>query len=136
MPAITAITTTPIAHRDTETVTCSQTLSQRASSPGISTLASARLSRSMSVSRKMQMNMIVKHARNTPKKPPAMPSTAEIASGTETEICWAPSWRFPPAPGVEPRQLTRVLQLGDELRQVMEEVADAADERHEQQQPE
>ena len=35
------------------------------------------------VSRKRQMKRIVKPARNTPKKSPAIPSTAEIASGIE-----------------------------------------------------
>ena len=44
------------------------------------------------------MKRIVKPARKTPKKSPAIPSTAEIASGTEAEICCAPSWTFPPAP--------------------------------------
>ena len=44
------------------------------------------------------MKRIVKPARKTPKKPPAMPRTAEIASGTETETCCAPSWTFPAAP--------------------------------------
>ena len=82
------------------------------------------------------MNMTVKHARNTPKKPPAMPSTAEIASGTEIEICCGAFLEVATGTRVEPGQLARVLKLGDELWQVMEEVADAADERHEQQQPE
>ena len=40
---------------------------------------------------------------------------------------------FPPTPVSEPRQLVRVLQLRDGLRQVLQEVPDAADERHEQQ---
>ena len=52
----------------------------------------------MSLSRKRQMKRIVKLARKTPKKLPAMPSTAEIASGTETETSCAPSWTFPAAP--------------------------------------
>ena len=90
MPAIAAITTTPIAQREIEVVTRSQTPSQRSSSPGISTLASARFRFATSLSRNMQMKMIVKAARKPAKKSPAMPSTAEIASGTDAETFSAP----------------------------------------------
>ena len=51
---------TPIAQREIDVVTRSQTPSQRSSSPGISTLPSARLSFPTSVSRNRQMKMIVK----------------------------------------------------------------------------
>ena len=44
------------------------------------------------------MKRIVKAARKTPKKSPAMPSTALIASGTALEICSAPDWTFSAAP--------------------------------------
>ena len=44
------------------------------------------------------MKMIVKAARKSPKNDPAMPSTPEIASGTDTETCCAPSCTFPAAP--------------------------------------
>ncbi len=44
------------------------------------------------------MKRIVKAARKTPKKPPAIPSTAEIASGIETETCSAPDCTFSAAP--------------------------------------
>ena len=98
MPAIVAMTTTPIAQRDTDSVTRSHTPSQRSSSPGMSTLASERFRFVMSVSRKRQMKRIVNAARKTEKKLPAMPSTAEIASGTDTETCSAPDWTFPAAP--------------------------------------
>ena len=49
-------------------MTRSQIASQRSSSPGMSTLASARFIFAMSLSRKMQMKMIVKAARKTEKK--------------------------------------------------------------------
>ena len=45
----------------------------------------------MSLSRKMQMKMSVKQTRKPEKKLPAMPSTAEIASGTDAEICSEPA---------------------------------------------
>ena len=44
------------------------------------------------------MKRMVKPARKTVKKLPAMPSTDEIASGIETETCSAPSCTFPAAP--------------------------------------
>ena len=90
MPAITAMTTTPIAQREIVFVTRSQTFSQRTSSPGISTLPKACFSLTMSLRRNRQMKMIVKVTRNAEKKPPAMPSTAEIASGTPDETFSAP----------------------------------------------
>ena len=98
VPAITAITITPIAQREIVAVTRSQTPSHRSSSPGISTLPSDRLSLPTSVSRKRQMKMIVKAARKSPKKSPAMPSTALIVSGTETETLSAPDCTFSAAP--------------------------------------
>ena len=52
----------------------------------------------MSVKRKRQMKRIVNAPRKTEKKVPPMPSTAEIASGTDTETCSAPDWTFPAAP--------------------------------------
>ena len=91
VPAIVAITTTPIAQREIAVVTRSQTSIQRTSSPGISTLPSARFRFATSLSRKMQVKRIVKQMRNAVKKPPAMPSTAEIASGTAAEICSDPA---------------------------------------------
>ena len=91
MPAIVAMTTRPIAQRETDAVTRSQTSSQRSSSPGMSTLASERLRFAMSVSRKRQMKRIVNPARKTAKKSPAIPSTAEIASGTDADTFSAPA---------------------------------------------
>ena len=44
------------------------------------------------------MKMIVKAIRKPEKKSPAMPSTAEIASGTEAEIFSAPACTFSAAP--------------------------------------
>jgi hypothetical protein len=90
VPAIVAMTTTPIAQREIELVTRSHTLSQRSSSPGISTLASERFRFVTSVSRKRQMNRIVNAARKMEKKSPAMPSTPEIASGIDNETSCAP----------------------------------------------
>ncbi len=52
----------------------------------------------MSVNRKRQMKRIVKAARKIEKKSPAIPSTDEIASGTETDTCCAPDWTFSAAP--------------------------------------
>ncbi len=95
---MTAITITPMAHREIVSVTRSQTVSQRSSSPGMRTLVSERLRFPTSVSRNRQVKRIVKPAMNTVKKPPAMPSTDEIASGIETETCSAPSCTFPAAP--------------------------------------
>ena len=92
------MTMTPIAHREIVSVTRSQTRSQRSSSPGRRTLVSERLRFPTSVSRKRQMKRIVKPARKTVKKLPAMPSTDEIASGIDTETCSAPSCTFPAAP--------------------------------------
>ena len=71
-------------------MTRSQTSSQRVSSPGISTLPSARFRFATSLSRKMQVKRIVKQTRNPVKKSPAMPRTAEIASGTAAETCSEP----------------------------------------------
>ena len=51
------------------------------------TLPSARFRLAMSVSRNKQMKRIVKAARKIEKKPPAMPRTAEIVSGTTDETC-------------------------------------------------
>jgi hypothetical protein len=93
-----AITTTPIAQRETDSVTRSHTSSQRSRSPGMSTLPSARFMFSTSAMKKRQMKRIVNPARNTPKKSPAMPRTAEIVSGTEAAVLFAPSSRFPPTP--------------------------------------
>ena len=98
VPAIVAMTMTPIAQREIVSVTRSQTVSQRSSSPGRRTLVSARLRFPTSVSRKRHVKRIVKLAMKTVKKPPAIPSTDEIASGIETDICSAPSWTFPAAP--------------------------------------
>ena len=44
------------------------------------------------------MKMIVKQMRKPEKKPPAIPSTAEIASGTAAEIFSEPAWTFSAAP--------------------------------------
>src|SRR5262245_30411802 len=44
------------------------------------------------------MNRIVKRARKTPKKSPAIPRTAEMASGTEADTRCAPSCTFSAAP--------------------------------------
>ena len=44
------------------------------------------------------MKRIVKAARKTEKKSPAIPSIAEIASGTETDTSSAPDWTFSAAP--------------------------------------
>ena len=98
VPAIVAITTTPIAQREIEVVTLSQTPSQRSSSPGIKTLPSARFRFAMSLSRNRQTKMTVKQMRKAEKKLPAIPSTAEIASGTDAEICSDPACTFPAAP--------------------------------------
>ena len=98
VPAIAAMTTTPIAHREIEVVTRSQTSSQRTSSPGISTLPNAAFSLTTSVSRNMQMKMIVKATRKMETKSPAMPSTAEIASGTAAETSSPPDCTFSAAP--------------------------------------
>ena len=89
-PAIVAITTTPIAQREIEVVTRSQTPSQRSSSPGMSTLPSARFMFAMSLSRNTQMKMIVKTTRKPEKMSPAKPSTPAIASGTDAETFSAP----------------------------------------------
>ena len=62
-----------------------------------------------------------------------MPSTSEIASGTETEIFSAPSWRFPPAPVSPSHDSSPESRTTDGRRQLLEEVAHAADERDEQQ---
>ena len=69
------------------------------------------------------------------KKSPAMPSTAEIASGIETrDLLGAALHVSRRARVAEPRgELVRGAQVLDELRQVLEEVPHAADERHEQQ---
>ena len=64
----------------------------------MSTLASARFIFAMSLSRKMQMKRIVKAARKIEKKLPAMPRTAEIASGTDAATFSAPDCTFSPAP--------------------------------------
>ena len=98
VPAIVAMTTTPIAQREIEVVTCSQTPSQRWASPGMSTLPSARFMFAMSLSKNMQMKMIVKAMRKREKKSPAMPSTPVIASGTAAETFSAPVCTFPAAP--------------------------------------
>src|SRR5215207_1096106 len=103
VPAMTAITTTPTAQRDTAWVTRSHTSSQRVSSPGLSTLASERFRFPTSVSRKRHVKSTVKPATKIVKKSPAMPSRAEIASGTDAATFSAPDCRFPPAP-VSPSQ--------------------------------
>ena len=137
VPAIVAMTTTPIAQRETASVTRSQTGIQRASSPGMSTLASERFRFAMSESRNRQMNRIVKPARKTLKKSPAMPSTAEIASGTETETCSAPSWTFPAAPESPSQESSSDSRRSATIcGKVLQEVADAPDERDEQKQQE
>ena len=52
----------------------------------------------MSLSRNRQTKMTVKQMRKPEKKLPAIPSTAEIASGTDAEICSDPACTFPAAP--------------------------------------
>ena len=56
-----------------------------------------------SLRKNRQMKRIVNPARKTLKKSPAMPSTWETASGTETAVLSAPSCRFFPIP-VSPSQ--------------------------------
>ena len=63
---------------------------------------------------------------------PATPRIAEIASGTPAATWFAPSWAFSAGPE-SPRKEARRTHVGDEVGQVMQEVAQAADERHEQQ---
>src|SRR4029453_18430939 len=92
------MTMTPIAQRETDSVTRSQTPSQRSSSPGMSRLATARLRLSTSHRKKRQMKRIVNPARKTSKKSPAIPRTAEIASGTDADVLCAPSCALPPIP--------------------------------------
>ena len=73
------------------------------------------------------MKRIVKAARKIEKKPPAMPSTVEIASGTDAETFSAPDCTFSPAP-LSPshsRQLVGASQLLDCRWQVLKEVAHA-----------
>ena len=67
-----------------------------------------------------------------------MPSTAEIASGTDAETFSAPDWTFSPAPPSRPATTSssELAQLLDRCRQVLEEVAHAADERHEEEEGE
>ena len=89
----------------------------------------------MSLSRNRQTKMIVKQMRKAEKKLPAIPSTAEIASGTDAEILLGSRLHVPGRPAVaEPGQLVRCAQLLDDRRQLLEEVSDTADERHEEQQ--
>ena len=52
----------------------------------------------MSLSRNMQMKMIVKVTRKPEKKSPAMPMTPAIASGTDAETFSAPDCTFSAAP--------------------------------------
>ena len=66
-----------------------------------------------------------------------MPSTALIASGTDAEICVGARLHVLGGAGVaDGVELAGVAQALDRLRQVVEEVAHAPDERHEQQQRE
>jgi hypothetical protein len=98
------------------------------------TLASERLRLTMSLSRNRQMKRIVKAARKIPKKLPAMPRTAETASGTETETSCAPSWTLPAAPvsPSHPESSSDSRRLCTVCGRFLEEVAHRADERHEQ----
>ena len=81
------------------------------------------------------MKMTVKQTRKPETKPPAMPSTAEIASGTAAETCSDPACTFSAAP-LSPSQESSsdCAQLLDGRGQLLEEVADPADERHQEQQ--
>ena len=69
----------------------------------MSMLATAPFRFGTSLRKNRQMKRIVKPARKTPKKSPAIPSTCEIVSGTETAVLFAPSWTFVPIP-VSPSQ--------------------------------
>ena len=78
------------------------------------------------------MKRIVKAARKTEKKLPAMPSTAWIASGTDAAIVSAPDWTFSAAPESPTESSSPESRRScDRRRQVLEVVAHAADERHE-----
>ena len=80
------------------------------------------------------MKMTVKQTRKAEKKLPAIPSTAEIASGTDAEICSDPACTFSGGAAVaEPGELVGCPQLLDDRRQLLEEVSDTADERHQEQ---
>ena len=82
------------------------------------------------------MKRIVKPARNTVKKLPAMPSTDEIASGIDTEICSLPSCTFPAAPESPSQEESSSDERSSSTtsRQILQEVAHAPDEGDEQEQ--
>ena len=97
----------------------SHTPSQRSSSPGMSTLASARFRLAMS----RQEEEADEEDReggdeDREEASPRRPSTAEIASGTETATSSAPDWTFSAAPESPSHdELVRLAQLLDHRRQ-------------------
>ena len=91
----------------------------------------------MSDSRKRQVKRIVNAAMKSEKPAPATPSTAEIASGTHSETFSAPLLHVVRGPRIaEKRELVRLLQIRDDRRQVLEEVAHGSDDPHEEEQRE
>ena len=91
VPAITAIVRAPIAHRETFSVMCSQTSSQRSASAGTSMLRTVSLRFDMSTSRKSARKRTVNSASPMENASPATPRIALIASGTEAARLFAPS---------------------------------------------
>jgi hypothetical protein len=122
VPAIDAITTTPIAQREIDSVTRSQTPSQRSSSPGMRTLASDSFSFAMSVSRKRQMKRIVKrgeeHAEEAPRD---AEDCRDGVRNRRRDVLGALLHVLGRAGVAEPGELARVAELLHRLRELLQE---------------
>ncbi len=108
------MTITPIAHRETDSVTRSQTPSQRSSSPGMSTLASDRLRFVTSLRRKRQMKSTVKAVRKIVKKSARHAEHGRDRVRNRSGCAVRPGLNVPADPRVaEPRELVRRAELLD-----------------------
>ena len=123
VPAIVAMTTTPIAQREIEVVTRSHTPSQRSSSPGMSTLPSARFMFAMSLSRNMQMKMTEKAMRKPEKSRLRCRHARDRVRHRRRDLFGA-RLNVLGRPGVaQPRELVGHAQLFDLRRKILEEVS-------------
>ena len=134
---MTAITITPIAHRETDSVTRSHTASQRSSSPGMSTLRQGALD----VADVRQQEEAGEEDRE--------PGDEDREAGARQPEHGGDRVGYPlrhvvrallhvlRGPGVaEKRELARLAQLLDDRREVLEEVAHVSDDSHEEEQRE
>ena len=132
-----AITITPIAQRETDSVTRSQTASHRASSPGASTLAEGAL-HVADVRQQEEAREEDRERGDEDREAGAgQPEHAGDRVGHPLgKVLRALLHVLRGSRVAEERELARLAQLLDDRRQVLEEVAHVSDDPHEEEQRE